>query len=510
MSRVRQLLQSTFWVILFFGLSKITGLIRNDLVANEFGTGPEMDAFTAANQLPELFFTLIAGGALAAAFIPVYTAYLADEKAKEAAQLLHTTLTLVLLVLWAVAGVAILFSSQIVLVLTPDFPPEQQQLTAELMQIILLQIMLFGASGVLSSFLNAHQHFALPALASVTWDMGFIVGLYLFVPTLGIHGLAWGTLVSVIFHIAVQIPALVKYGFSYRPALAWQLPGVQEIVYLMGPRVVTLGIIQFADLFIIRLASGLPTGNTSAYFFGYMLMQLPETLFGTTIAMVLFPTMSELYNTGRVAELRQAAVTALRIIWALTIPSAVGLVLLGRPLIALLLEGGAFTADSTSMVYQVLLFMSVRIVSEATLEVVARLFYARHNTRTPMFVYLGWFVIQVSGAYLFVGSLGVAGLALASTAAFTVLAAVLYGLNSRELGGLGEKELAISGGRALLASAGMALAIIGLQQLMPASLLFLAAGAGLGGVVYVLLLTLFGAPELFQLWALIRSRKSQD
>jgi putative peptidoglycan lipid II flippase len=510
MSRVRQLLQSTFWVILFLGLNKITGLIRNDLVANQFGTGVEMDAFTAANQLPELFFTLIAGGALAAAFIPVYTAYLTDEKTKEATRLLHTTLTLVLLILGVVAGLAILFASQIVLVLTPDFPPAQQQLTAELMQIILLQTMLFGISGVLSSFLNAHQHFALPALASMALDVGYVVGLYAFVPTLGIHGLAWGTVVSGVVHIAVQIPALVKYGFSYRPGLAWELPGVQEIIRLMGPRVVTLGIIQFADLFIIRLASGLATGSTSAYFFGYMLMQLPETLFGTAIAVVLFPTMSELYNTGRMAELKQAAVTALRIIWALTIPSAVGLVLLGRPLIALLLEGGAFTSDSTNLVYQVLLFMSVRIVSEATLEVVARLFYARHNTRTPMFVYLGWFAIQVSGAYLFVGSLGVAGLALASTAAFTVLAAVLYVLNSRELGGLGEKELAISGGRALLASAGMAVVIMGLQQLLPGSLLFLAAGAGLGGVVYILLLTLLGAPELGQLWQLVRYRPSQN
>ncbi|MCA9980518.1 MAG: hypothetical protein KDD89_06790, partial [Anaerolineales bacterium] len=139
MNRVRHLFTSTLLVMLFFGISKITGLIRTRLVGDVFGTSPAFDAFTAANQLPELFYVLIAGGALAAAFIPVYSAYLTNERAREGLRLTQTVLTLVIIVLGAIAGVSALFAGQIAAVLTPSFPPEQQQLTAQLMRIIFIQ-----------------------------------------------------------------------------------------------------------------------------------------------------------------------------------------------------------------------------------------------------------------------------------------------------------------------------------------------------------------------------------
>ena len=109
------------------------------------------------------------------------------------------------------------------------------------MRIILIQTTIFGISGVLSSMLNAHQHFALPALAPLALDIGYMAGLYLFVPELGIIGLAWGTVIGGVLHIAIQLPALIKYRIGYRPAFNWQLGGVGEIVRLMGPRIVTLG-----------------------------------------------------------------------------------------------------------------------------------------------------------------------------------------------------------------------------------------------------------------------------
>ncbi len=504
MTKIRHLLQSTALVMLFFGVSKVTGLVRGNLVGREFGTGGAFDAFTAANQLPELFYTLIAGGALAAAFIPVYSAYLGEGQKRESLRLLHTTLTLVIVVLGGIAAVAALFAPQLVAILTPAFAAEKQRLTAELMRIILLQTMIFGVSGVMTSFLNAHQHFALPALASVALDIGYMVGLWFFVPALGIHGLAWGTVVGGLLHIAIQLPALVRYRFSYRPALAWQLPGVREIVWLMGPRLVTLGTIQFADLFIIRLASALPEGSTSAYFYAFGLMQLPETLFGTAVALVVFPTMAELYNSEQMAALKQTAVTALRVIWTLTIPSAAGLVLLGQPAIVFLLQGGAFTAESTALVYTVLLFFAVRIVSEATLEIVARLFYAQHNTRTPMFAYLVWLAVQVGAAYALVDWLGVGGLALASTLAFTTLAAVLFVLNWRQLGGLEGRALLGTAGRALLGTAVMSGVILLLRGVFVDVRLFLFVGGAAGAAVYLLVLIVLRSEELAALRQLVR------
>ena len=510
MNRAQKLFRSSIIVILLLGFGKLLGLWRLQLISNVFGTSPQFDAFTAANQLPELFSTILASNALAAAFIPVYSAYILKREPQEAERLASTVITLLFTVLGIVAAIAAIFAPWLTaVVLVPDFPPDVQRLTAELMRIILLQTIFFGISnGVLSSMLNAHQHFALPALAPVALDIGYLIGLYLLVPRLGIHGLAWGTVISGILHIVIQLPALLKLKLRLRLQLDLKLAGIREMLTLMGPRIVTLGAIQLADLFIIRFASGLPSGSTSGYFYGYALMQLPETLLGTAVAIVMFPTMAELFNAGNVEGMKQTAVKALGIIWTLTIPAAIGMVLLSRPVLVAFLEGGAFDSNSTQLVYSVLVVFSFRIVSEATVEIVARLLYAQHDTKSPMFVYIGWFLVNLSTAYLFVFLFdwGVVGLAAASTVAFTFLAIMLFWLNSRRLGGLAERQLGIIGGRAILAGGGMALVIFVIGQFIVSPFIFLVVAIAGGGTTYLLLNVLLGGQELQEAWQLIRQK----
>lgn len=507
MERTRHLLRSSVIVIVLLGLGKVTGLIRTRLVSSAFGTSTNFDAFTAANQLPEVFVTLISGGALAAAFIPVYSAYLTSNRNRESAQLANSILTLVMVILGSISLIGILLSNWITsTLLVPDFPVELQKLTAELMRVILLQTTLFGISGVLSSILNAHQHFALPALAPVTLDIGYVIGLIFFVPSMGITGLAWGTVVGGLLHILIQVPAIRRFDFRYHLEIRIRLSGVREVIRLMIPRIVTLGSVQIADLFIIRLTSGLTAGSTSGYFYGYYLMQLPETLLGTAIAIVVFPTMAELFNAGDIDGLKKTSMNALRIIWFLTVPASVALVLLGQPAIALFLEQGAFTETSTRLVYGILIFFSVRVISEASLEILARLFYAQHDTRTPMFVALGWLVTNIALAYLFIGILDVRGLALASTIAFTLQSLVLYVLNRRRLGYLYEHELLLSAGRALLGALGMALTIIIVGFFVDSNLILLVVGGAAGLAAYFIITTFTGAREIPALIRLIRDR----
>ncbi len=507
MNRARHLFRSSLIVIALLGVDKVVGLLRTQLVAAAFGAGSDYDAFTAANQLPEVFVTLISGGALAAAFIPVYSAYLQSDRARESARLANVIITIVLLALGSISAIGAVFAPWITrVVLVPGFSAEMQALTAVLMRVILIQTTIFGVSGVLSSILNAHQHFALPALAPTALHAGYIIGLYLFVPRMGIQGLAWGTVIGGLLHVLIQVPGLLRYGFHYRSVVDLRLAGVMEIIRLMGPRIITLGTVQIADLFIIRITSGLDAGSTSGYFYGYYLQQLPETLFGTAIAVVMFPTMAELFNAGDTEGLKRTAVSALRIIWSLTIPAAVGLVLLGQPAIALFLERGEFTAESTRLVYRVLLFFSVRVVGEATLEIAARLFVAQHDTRTPMLVALGWLATNVGLAYWFVGAMGVGGLALASTIAFTLQAAVLLFLNHRRLGGLDGRALGVGSGRALAAAVGMALAVMAVGRVVDGRLPFLIIGAVTGIVAYVGLHLLLGGREVPELLRRLRSR----
>jgi putative peptidoglycan lipid II flippase len=264
--------------------------------------------------------------------------------------------------------------------------------------------------------------------------------------------------------------------------------------------------VQAADLFIIRINSGLSSGATSGYFYGYYLQQLPETLFGTAIAVVLFPTMAERFNEGDIAGLKRIAQNGLRIIWMLTVPSAAALILLGRPLISLLLERGEFTAESTDLVYGIVVFFSLRVVSEATLEIAARLFFAQHDTRTPMFVALGWMVANIALAYVLVEPLGVGGLALATSIAFTLQTAVLLYLNHRKLNGLDWHGLGISFGRTAVATLGMSLIILALSQFITNTLLFLATSALFGLLSYIGLQIFLGGKEIPDLYHLIRSK----
>jgi putative peptidoglycan lipid II flippase len=505
MERARHLLRSSVIVIALFSLGKVTGLIRLRLISNSFGTTPTYDAFTSANQLPEVFVTLISGGALAAAFIPVYSKYLSDKRSIESLRLANSILTLVLAVLGGISAIAILFAGPLSRLLVPGYDSQTQMLTADIMRIILLQTTLYGLGGVLSSILNAHQHFTIPALAPITLDIGYMFGLLVLVPTMGVYGLAWGTVVGGVLNILIHIPALRRFGFRAFLVLDTKMKGVREIVRLMGPRVVTLGAIQLMDLFIIRLGSFLLAGHTSAYFYGYQIMQLPETLLGTAIAIVVFPTMAELFNSGDISGLKSTSMAALRIIWTLTIPASVGLVLLGRPAISVFLQGGAFTETSTDLVFGVLVFFSVRIVAEASLEILARLFYAQHDTKTPMYVAIGWLATNVTLAFLLTGPFGVQGLALASTIAFAIQSLALFILNRRRLGDLGDKELVISLGRALFGAFVMGLLILGVDRLIDSPLLTVVIGGIVGFFTYLAVTYAAGGREIPMLIRLARS-----
>ena len=233
---------------------------------------------------------------------------------------------------------------------------------------------------------------------------------------------------------------------------------------------------------------------------------MPETLFGTAIAIVLFPTMAEYFNRGDLAGLKRVASAGLRIIWMLTMPAAAALVLLGRPAIVVLLERGAFTPESTALVYGILVFFSVRVVSESTLEIAARLFFAQHNTKTPMKVALLWLLINVAFAYLLVGPLGAGGLALASSIAFTIQVAILLYLNHRRLGGLPVRELGLSFGRTALATGGMALVILTIGRFISAPLPFLLVGGGAGLLTYLGLNLLLGGREIPDLLRMVRGK----
>lgn len=498
MNRSQHLLRSSILVLFLFGLNKVTGFGKLLLMTAQFGAGAEADAFTAANQLPELFDTMLAGGALAAALIPVYSAYLIRNDRGHSVAMANTVVTLTLLVMGAVAGLAAWFALPLTqYLLVPEFSPEQQVLTADLMRILLLSMMLFSIGSIFSSLLHAHQHFFTPALGTVLLDLGQIVGLYFLAPRWGIYGVAWGSVIGALLAWGVQIPVFWRARITDRFQIAWRLTGLHEVARLMGPRVVTLGIVQAVDLVFIRLASPLPAGSIAAYYYAMLIMvYMPKSLFGGAISTVIFPTLAEQYNRGDGSALRRLVEQSLYVVWALVVPGAVGLLALGPAAVAFLLQRGAFDAEATALVYTLLVIFSVRLVGETTHDLLALPFYARHNTRIPMWVSVGWAVVNVSFCYALVGPLGIQGLALASTLAGVAATLALYLLNRWESGGFEPGRLGGSLGRILIACGGMGGVVLFVRQLGLDTLPYLVAAMSGGALVYGVLFYWLGGRTL--------------
>jgi putative peptidoglycan lipid II flippase len=247
--------------------------------------------------------------------------------------------------------------------------------------------------------------------------------------------------------------------------LELKMPGLRRIGWLMVPRLISLGLVELADIFFVRLGSRLPDGHLSAYFWGWRLMQLPETLFGTAVAQVFFPTFAELANARDWDGLRQRANAALRIILTLTVPSAVALILLGRSVVSLI--GGAFDAEAVDLVHAALVIMSVRLVGEALLEIGARLFYAQQDTTTPMIAAALGQSTSIGLGYALIEPLGFRGLAIATTIGFWLESSLLLVIAQRRIGGLVNRELLGALARALAGTGVLGLAVQGAQVVLP-------------------------------------------
>ncbi len=484
-----------------FLLNKVLAIGRQVVIARAFGTGPDYDAFVAAFRLPDILFMLISGGALATAFIPVLSERLTLQPANDpdgwhlTSLVLNTMFGVVAVVSGLVALVALPLVEWLI---APGFSPDIQALTANLMRLALLSTIIFSVSGLVGGVLHSHQHFVLPAIAPIIYNLGIMAGAILLAPTLGVYGLMLGAIAGAAGHLLIQAPGLVRYRMRYRPVLDWTEPGLRQVVKLMGPRILTVGVIQINFIVIFNLASRLGEGSVSALDYGWDLMQMPQTIIGSAIGIVLFPTMSELAAQGDLAGLRQTMAQALRIILALAVPAMVGLMVLGRPLIQVMFERGEFGPDSTAAVYQSLQFWALALVAHSALEVVNRLFYAQKDTTTPLLGALAGMVVNLVLAVLLYRRLDAGGLALSNGVAVTVEVLLLLVFARRRLAGVEAGATLNTLLRTLLAAAAMAAAVITFIFLNPdlPPLVIVVGGGGLGLAVYLAAGLLLGVKEI--------------
>jgi putative peptidoglycan lipid II flippase len=462
----QQIARAAGLVMALFIASRVLGLAREIVIARQFGTSAELDAYLAAFRLPDLLFQLVAGGALGSAFIPTFTGHLAREDLAGAWRLTSAVINWVLLILTTLALLAAWGAPLLVArVVAPGFSPPQQALTAELMRLMLISTVVFGVSGVVMGALNARRHFLLPALAPIIYNLAIIGGALLLGPRWGVRGLAIGVVTGACGHLVVQLPELFRQGMNYHPILAPRDPGVREVARLMAPRALGLAAVQLNFLVNIILASSLTTGSIVALNYAFLLMLLPQGIFAQAVATAAFPTFSILVAQGAGAEMRRTFANTLRAVLYLSVPAAVGLVVLRRPLVALLLQRGAFTADSTAAVAWALLFYALGLVGHAAVEILARAFYALHDTKTPVAVGVAAMLGNVGLSLAFLqlfragGWAPHGGLALANSVATTAEMAALLLLLRGRLGGLEGRDLAAATARIALGAALMGAAL---------------------------------------------------
>jgi putative peptidoglycan lipid II flippase len=301
------------------------------------------------------------------------------------------------------------------------------------------------------------------------------------------------------------------------PILGLNDPALRRVLRLMGPRVLTLGVVQLNMLVAVRLASDLSAGSVSALNFGWRLMQMPETIIGTAVATAVFPTLSELAAQGDTDQLRQTLSATLRAVLAMGLPATLGLVLLGRPMIELLFRGGQFGGASTDAVMAALSGYAIGLVGHAALEVSARAFFARQDTRTPLLVAVMGMVVTTALSLSLRRPMGHAGLALANSLGVSSEVGLLLWLARRPLDGLEGSRLSHTFVRAALASVVMAFALIGLKAWWPFSAaglfrqgLFLGSGLLLGMFVYLIAAWRLGLDEIRALRQMISRRRARS
>jgi putative peptidoglycan lipid II flippase len=354
------------------------------------------------------------------------------------------------------------------------------------------------------SALNAHQHFLLPAVAPMAYNMAIIAGALFIVPSLGVMGLAVGVVAGSALHLLVQLPGLRRIGARYTPLFTVHDRGVIEVSRLMGPRVLGLAVVQINFLVNTNLASQMSEGAVSAINYAWLLMLLPQGVLAQAVATAAFPTFSEQVARGEKGAMRAALAATLRAVFALSLPAAVGLIVLRYPLVALLFERGAFDQTSTELVAWALMFFALGLVAHAGLEIVARAFYAMHDTVTPLFVGGGAMLLNVALSLVLppifdaAGWYPLGGLALANSVA-TILE--LVGLLWIVRGRLGGLEGRYSLGMLLRIMAAASLMGVVLTALLSIStaentLVTGAMGILLGGSVYLGAAWLMGVQEL--------------
>jgi putative peptidoglycan lipid II flippase len=473
--------------------SRLVGLIRERVFTSTFGAGDTFDAFVAAFRLPDLIFNLVVVGALSAAFIPIFTDKLVNGKKRTAFDFALSVLHVVLGIV-SVASIAfVAFADYLVPLITPGFSGEKLELTIRLSRIMALQPLLLSISFIFSGVLNSFKRFAAYALAPIVYNVGIIIGVVWLVPRIGIAGLGWGVVLGAALHMLIQLPSVLRVGFRWRPIVRWSSQDVRTLFKMILPRVVGLAGQQINLMVATVIGSTLAAGSITAFHLANNVQSLPIGVFGIAFAQAAFPTLAEQVARKETRAFRSTLTRSFRYILFFIVPVSAFFFLLRAQIVRVLFGAGAFDWEDTFLTFETFGWMLISLFAQATIPLLARAFYVRHNTLTPVLISLVSITVNIFLALLLSPSLGVQGLALAFSAAAIVQLGLLLATLHWQLEGFDDAQVLGSLARITAATIVACVAL----QLLKYPVAALVDMQRLWGVTTQLVITLLGGSLVY-------------
>jgi putative peptidoglycan lipid II flippase len=454
-------------------MSRITGLMRESVMARLFGAGLVYDAFMLGFRIPNLTRDLFAEGALSSAFVPTFTDYLANRGKEEAARLANLVATALILIVGTICALGVIFAPQLVHLLAPGYAevPGKFELAVEMTRIMFPFLLLVALAAQAMGVLNASNKFGVPAMASTFFNIGsvgfgVVLGIWLG-PLLHfsrIEGMAVGVVLGGALQLIWQVPSMRRLGFHFQIAFDWKHPGLVRIFSLMLPAILGNAAVQINVMVNTNFASTIHDavrgfdGPVSWLSYAFRFMQLPLGLFGVAIGSATLPSISRSAAAGNMDEFRRTLSKSLGMVFLLTVPSSVGLAVLGKSIIGGIYQGGRFQIYDTQQTAVALACYSIGLTGYAALKVLNPAFYALGDARTPMLVSLASIFINFATAETLIRFAGFGHAGLASSTSMVALFGfvVLFEILRRRIGGVYGRELASGFGKVLLASGVMA------------------------------------------------------
>lgn len=437
--KLSSLSKTSLLLVVCFAADKVLAILRQLIIARQFGLSDELDIFNIANNLPDMLFILISGGAMAMVVIPVLTDVIEKKTIADSWRVFSTILNLTFAASFFLAALIWIFAEPIVTSefgIAPGFGPAARTSVIRLMRLNLISTLIFSVSGLFMGALQANRRFLLPAVAPLFYNLGQIFGAVVLAPEagfslgsaslpalgLGIDGLAYGVIIGAAMYFLIQLPGLLRLGFRWSPRFELRDENVRRMLRILVPRVLTVFFVQLIFIFRDNFASRLQPGAVSALSYSYMFQQLPETLVGTALGTALLPSLS-LFISERDAERFAAAFSkTVRLIIALTFGIAVIMSVGLAPVVAFALN---LDGETTGMFMWALTGFLAGLTGHCLLEVANRSFYAQQDAASPFFATVLNFGLFIALGYLLSRTIGVAGISFSDSLAFTVQALVL-------------------------------------------------------------------------------------